>query len=133
MPQRIDDESIQDNDLLWRRIVNIADWVKRASNGSYRVSSAAFIDGIDGEVSVCLAALTFQEGVLLNRPDDGLVEIEAGIPRSLGHAIVRDPTPEDPSHALICPSPNKNPSTRKRDARAMAVAAKWLVKPRNIR
>jgi hypothetical protein len=61
MPQRIDDQSIKDEDLLWRRIVNTPIWIKRNSDGTYRPSSAAFLDDYTGEVSVHLAKLTTQE------------------------------------------------------------------------
>jgi hypothetical protein len=133
MPLRVDDPSIANEEILWRRIHNIPNWVKQKPDGTYRPTSAAFLDNTDptGEVSVHLASLTNQQQVLARRPDDGLVEIEAGFPRSLGHAIVRDPTDADPSHALICPPPNQ--TTRKSDAREMAQAARWVVLPKSIR
>ncbi|MGH9833349.1 MAG: hypothetical protein ACREBD_11340 [Blastocatellia bacterium] len=133
MPQRIDDQSIKDEDLLWRRIVNTPVWIKQNSDGTYRPSSAAFLDDYTGEVSVHLAKLTTQEQALAGCPDEGLVEFEATIPRFLGHAVVRDPTDADPSHTLICPPSNQTRKTRKQDARKMADAARWLVKPMAIR
>jgi hypothetical protein len=131
MTERVDDPTINDDDLLWRRIVNKPEWVSRNSDGSWRVSSAAFIDRYTGEVSVHLARLTTQEKVLASRPDDGIVEIFAGLPRSLGLILVYDPTDNDQSHSLICS--RIGGSIKKSDARKLADAARWLVKPRDLR
>jgi hypothetical protein len=130
MPLRIDDRSIPDEEILWRRIVAKPEWFKLDAEGRLRPSSVAFLDGSkEKEVSVHIASLTTQEQALSGRPDDGLAAIRAGLPRALGHAVVRDPTETDPSHALICPPPNKSNSTRKSDARRMAGAAEWVVLP----
>jgi hypothetical protein len=128
MPQREDDPTISDNDFLWRRIVNNPHMTKVDSEGKLRPSSAAFLDGYTGEVSVHLARLTTLEKVLLDKPKVGVVEINAGYPRSLDHKIVRDPTETDPSHTLICP-PDKSPKQRKIDARLMAAHSRWLQYP----
>jgi hypothetical protein len=131
MTERVDDPTINDDDLLWRRIVNKPEWVSHNSDGSWRVSSAAFIDRHTGEVSVHLARLTTQEKVLASRPDEGMVEIVAGLPRSLGLIVAYDPTDDDQSHSLIC-SPMGG-SIKKSDARKLADAAGWLVLPKKIR
>jgi hypothetical protein len=125
MQPRIDDSSIGDEERLWRRI--IPQWIVQAEDGKLRPSSAAFLDGHTGEVSVHIAALTDEDKALEDRPNDSLVEIKAGLPRSLGHAIVRDPTEKDPSHALICPPPGRTGKPRKSDARKMAQSAEWIV------
>jgi hypothetical protein len=109
---------------LWRRIH--PQWIVQLSDGNVRPSSAAFLDGYTGEVSVHLATLTNKDSVLANHDPDSLAEILASVPRSLGHALVRDPTPEDVSHALICPPPSANKKQRKSDARRMAEAARWI-------
>ena len=83
MAQRIDDQSINDDDLLWRRIVNNPIWWRRDEKGNLIrdekgnpcLSSASFLDGYTGEVSVHLARLTSQEKALKGRLDVGLVEI----------------------------------------------------------
>jgi len=93
------------------------------------VSSAAFKDSRSDEVSVHLASLTSESGVLAGRPAEGLAEIQVGVPRSLGHAIVRDPEPTDPSHALICPPVGRGIRERMRDAKKMALQARLLVVP----
>lgn len=132
MTVRIDDkEKICDNDSLWRRIVNMPQWVSRNEDGSCRLSSVAFIDRRTQEVSVHLARLTTLEKTLADRPDDGLVEIYARVPRSLGLIVASDPTDNDPSHSLICaPSGGK---TSKSQARQMAAEATWLLKPKDYR
>lgn len=117
MPERIDDLSITNDALLWRRLHPTQ--VICNDDGSYRISSAAFKDG-NHEVSVNLAALTTTEDTLAGFPDRGIAELQAGIPRSLKHALVRDPEPQNPAHALICepvPHPSKQ---RERDARTMS-------------
>ncbi|HWQ36014.1 MAG TPA: hypothetical protein VNQ79_24440 [Blastocatellia bacterium] len=141
MAHRIDDPSISDDDLLWRRIVNNPIWWKRDeqgnpvlnTQGSPCLSSAAFLDGYTGEVSVHLARLTSQEKVLLRKPDNGLVEITAAIPRSVNHIVTLDPTEEDESHSLICPPESLSKSVRKASAKKMSEAARWLVLPESLR
>jgi hypothetical protein len=125
MPIRIDDLSIADDELLWRRLH--PDWVLPADDG-FRISSAAFKDG-RREVSVDLAELTTQEKTLAGFPDQGLAEIKAGVPRSLGHAIVRDPIEDNPAHALICEPPGQPNRKRERDAKEMARQASILKMP----
>lgn len=133
MPVREDDSSIADKDLLWRRIQNIPQWLKINNDGTFRLSSAAFLDDYIGEVSVHLEKIIkSQEKVLAGKPDDGLVEIEAGFPRSLGHKIVPEPTKDDPSHTLICP-PEISNNRRRTDAKKMAKQARWLVLPGMVR
>lgn len=125
--------AIHDNDTLWRRIVNVPQWIKELPDGSYRVSSAAFKDGYTGQVSVHLAKLTSQEKALADHPEKGLVEILVSVPRLLGHSVVYDPTDDDVSHCVICPPENQPEKTKNRDARKMAESARWLVYPLSIR
>jgi hypothetical protein len=128
VPDRVDDASIQNADVLWRRI--LPDWTVTDEDGSHRVSSAAFRDNVDGNVSVHLAHLTTAESVLEGRPADGIAAISAGVPRSLGYLLVRDPTEEDPSHCLICPPPEGvTGKGRVRDAKQMAQQAQWVMLP----
>ena len=58
-----------------------------------------------------------------------MAEIVAALPRSLGHAVVADPTDTDPSHALVCPPAGLVGKQRKEHARRMALAAVWRVPP----
>ena len=126
MPLRIDDLTISASDLLWRRL--FPKWILPIDEGGVRVSSAAFKDG-NREVSVNLAALTTQQKTLAGFPDHGIAEILADVPRSLGHAIVRDPEEDNPSHALICEPPAIPNKRRERDAKEMARQAVILVMP----
>jgi len=120
MPQRKDDPSIGDNEVLWRRIH--PHQIVQEPDGSVRPGSFAFQDNTStSELSVHIAAMTDQHRVLQGYSRQSLVAIRAGLPRSLGYAIVRDPTPDDPSHALICPSPTKS------HARQLAKQAIWVV------
>ena len=119
MPPRVDDPSIGDEVLLWRRILR--NWLHREPDGTVRPASFAFIDRLSGELSVHIAALTTPSQALAGRPEDSLVAIRAGLPRSFGLAIVRDPTPDDPSHALICPSPKRAQASK------LSERAIWVV------
>ncbi|WP_204140374.1 hypothetical protein [Halomicronema sp. CCY15110] len=132
---RVDDGSISDDEKLWRRIVPSEFWVKRCEDGTIRPTSAAFLDGITNEVSVCRESLTTVEDTMLGYEGQGLVEILASFPRSLNHLVVADPIPKsedaegDPSHALICPPEGISPNNRKKSARKMAMKAVWVVEP----
>lgn len=120
MPQRVDDPTISDDEILWRRVIPA--WLHHEADGTTRPASVAFIDRRSGELSVHLASIMGDPNLALHgRPNDSLAAIKAGHPRSLGFAIVRDPQPQDPSHALICPSPA--------GARAKQIAkqATWVV------
>ncbi len=132
MSVREDDSSIANEDILWRRIQNTPIWIKINDDKTFRLSSAAFLDDITGEVSIHLEKIIKEQAKALEgKPDDGLVEIEAGFPRSLNHKIVSDPTDTDESHSLICP-PNMANSRRKA-AKKMALHARWLVYPKLVR
>jgi len=124
---RTDDPSIADEDALWRRILAHRGWIVRASNGGFRPSSVAFLDNLNGEVSVHVARLTTKDLVLADYPDQSLAEILAHVPRSLGHVVAFDKKPNDLSHAVICPPPQIPNKRRKRDAREMAERARWIL------
>src|SRR4051794_33448513 len=127
MTERADDPTIADDDLLLRRILPSPLWVVPQPDGTFRVSSAAFLDNLSGKVSVSLASITSADQVLAAYPTYSLVALRAGVPRTLGHALVRDPTADDPAHALICPPAGRAKAQRKADARRMAAAAVWVV------
>jgi hypothetical protein len=133
MIQDVDHPTINDDDLLWRRIPDVPQMIKKLPDGTHRLSSAAFKDGLDGEVSVHLVKLTTMENALAGHPEKGLVEITVGLPRSLGHSVVYDPTIDDPSHTLIIPPKNQPNSKRQRDAKQMAESAHWLIYPLSTR
>jgi hypothetical protein len=60
-----------------------------------------------------------------------MVEVNAGLRRSLGLIVAYDPKNDDPSHSLICLP--KGGAISKSKARKLAEAARWLVKPKDIR
>jgi hypothetical protein len=120
MPTRVDDLTIGDNEVLWRRI--LPEWIEWEADGTTRPRSYGFMDRTSSaELSVHIATLTNQDIALQGFPNDSLAAIRAGHPRSLGYAIVRDPTDDDPSHALVCPAPKRG------HARVIAMQADWVV------
>ncbi len=102
MPDRVDDGSIGDDQILWRRIV-VPDW---CPEGHDRPAKVAFIDRLSGELSVHWSIKTTREKVLHGFPDDKIAAFRAGLPRQLGYKVVPDPDEDDPSHVLICPTPH---------------------------
>ncbi len=133
MLPRSDDETIKDEEFLWRRILNIPEWIKKLEDGKIKPSSAAFLDDYTNEVSVNVASLTTQETIMEKYPDVGIVSITAGLPRSLGHIIAPTPEVEDVSHRVICPPSGISKNKRKTLARKMAEQAKWLLYPNSYR
>jgi hypothetical protein len=130
MPQRPDDQSIPNHELLWRRL--LPRWLHKQPDGSFRPSSMAFLDdtpGNDGEVSVDVASRTTTEKSLTAYPGQGLAELEANVPRSLRHTVVSDPIENNLAHAVICPPPDIPNNQRKRDARQMAEKALLRILP----
>jgi hypothetical protein len=128
MPERVDDPSIGDDEVLWRRIN--PDWIQVEVDGTVRPKSMAFVDRRSQELSVHIASIMADPNLALHdRPDDSLAAIRAGHPRSLGYAIVRDPKPDDPSHALICVSTAQGETGKitQGDARKIAKQAVWVV------
>src|SRR4051812_22133372 len=104
MPSRVDDPSISNDEVLWRRILPA--WIYHQPDGVIRPASVAFSDRLSSELSVHLASvLSDPDRALAGRPQDSLVAVTVSLVRSLGYAVARDPTPDDPSHALICPAP----------------------------
>jgi hypothetical protein len=126
---RSNDETIEDEDLLWRRILNTPIWIKESEDGKIKPSSAAFLDDYTNEVSVNVALLTNQQAVLGNYPDMGLVSIKAGVPRSFEHIISATPEVYDPSHRVICPPSDISRRRRKTLARQIANEAQWIIYP----
>jgi hypothetical protein len=82
-------------------------------------------------VSVHLAKLTSQKAALDGYPNEGLVEIAAGLPRRLGLILEYDPTDEDVSHCVLYTIGGG--AITKSKARKLAQAAQWLVRPLSIR
>lgn len=122
MPGSRDDPSILDPDPPWRRVH--PDWIVPGSDGADRLSSAAFENSPDGTgTSVTLGREARAAGVtpvraLARFPGYRLVSVTAGACRAVEQAIARDPTEEDPHHALV--EGRKTKSTRRELARAAA-------------
>ena len=94
-----DDPTIADEDDLWRRVT--PDWVLRDENeGRVRPSSAAFRDP---SLSVLLARDDNPDRALTGWRERGfgLAAIRAGLARSHRQTVCREPTPQDPSHAIV--------------------------------
>lgn len=98
MPKWQDDQTIGNHERLWRRVHPIQITFDN-DLGEPRVSSGVFSTG-DG-LSVSMASETTIEALMRNYPEHSVVEFEAGVARSQGCIVVRDPTPDDPAHALV--------------------------------
>jgi len=123
MSSRLDDSSIPDDALLWRRVH--PKWLKKRDDNSLRVSSATFKDG-RREVSVHIASLTTLETILAKYPGMSVAKITAGAARRLGHTVTPQPKEDDPSHAIICPPADRGSSKVDRDAEGMAAEAELI-------
>jgi len=119
MADRVDDPSVTDDTILWRRV--LPDWLHKNEDGSYRPQSIAFVDRGSHELSVHISHMTTPQKALAGFPDDSLASFTAGFARSLGFKVVPDSTPVDPSHALICPSPTG------KKAKKFAKESTWVV------
>ena len=122
-PERRDDPSVSDNERLWRR-VHPSDIIRDPESEELRPTSAAFRPS--DEMSVDIASLTTPEAVLSNYPHHSLIEFTAGIARKEGCVVVRDPLPDNPSHALVC---GKNPEGRltKSQAKKIQQSSMWVI------
>ncbi|HZO27835.1 MAG TPA: hypothetical protein VFH48_17800 [Chloroflexota bacterium] len=122
--QTLDDPSIPDDAELWRRIPPWHFYFD-GKLGRIRPSKAAFEDDGDGSpMSVILAAEAGQpERALEGHEGYALAVITAGLARSCGQQIVRDPTAEEPAHAVVIGL--KTDSIKRRFARE----ARWAVLP----
>jgi hypothetical protein len=94
---KADDPTVGDYEVLWRRIH--PNWIS-LQEGKEEISSAAFKDE---EMSVHIASLTTPTAILARYPTHRLAAFTAGQARSEGYIVVGNPTPDDPSHALVLP------------------------------
>jgi len=127
-PTLQDDQTITDSADLWRRI---PPWhfVFDENSGEVRPSSAAFDNDPDGSpMSVLLADLMVELkkaplDALSGHESFALAAITAGLARANGQAVVRDPLPDEPTHALVAGLKTK--SVRRKLARG----AQWVIAP----
>ena len=99
MPEPVDDVSIGDDERLLHRIRPV-DVVLDSETGQRRPASSSFRSK-SNIISVDLASLTTPDKALAGYLHHALVEIEVGTVRSLGCKVVRDPLPDNPSHARL--------------------------------
>lgn len=138
MLDRVDDGTIADDELLWRRIKDDKEWVVRDETGKLRASSVAFIDRLSGEVSVHRTSMTTEAFVLRNHPAHGIAELHASVPRTLGYRVVADPVRDEPgsdddlSHAVLCPPVDAGSARIKKLARKLAGQSQIIREPRIV-
>lgn len=119
----VDDQSISDENPLWRRIPPIH--LVPDGEGNYRPSSAAFMDHPNGSpMSVFIVgAESSTDTSLLGHPDFGLVEFSAGLARKLQQGVRRAPLHDHPDHGEVF---GKKPKSIQR---AFARNAMWVRLP----
>lgn len=124
----VDDPTIADDSVLWRRICPF--WiVPDANRGGFRVSSAAFDDSKDGTpTSIHLEEVARSigrtaEDILRPFTGYGLASLTAGQARGCEQAIGKDPLPNDPTHGYL--AGRKTQSIKKR----LAAACQWVIPP----
>jgi hypothetical protein len=103
LPPDVDDLSIPDDELLFRRIpLQPPDNIQPTElDGEYRPSSGNFRS--DGPLSVDRASLTTPEQTR-DRGKPGvfhIAQVHARVARQCGCRLVKDPMPENPAHVLI--------------------------------
>lgn len=118
----VDDPTIDDEAVLWRRI-NPADIIADSTTAAVRVSTGAFHTT---EMSVHIASETTIEIVLADHPGYRLAAFTAASARRAGCIVVRDPLPDDPSHALVCHIDHTR-SLSKSQAKRIAGASRLVV------
>ena len=130
----VDDKSIQDDTLLYRRVLNQPDPpVKQiiwdGNLNCWRPSSAAFDNHKDGSgMSVALGDALAKNGLSPESVLDGhegfsLVCFEASVPRAKQQKIIRKPLVNDPAHGEVV---GKKTTSVKR---AMVKSSRWVVQP----
>lgn len=127
MPPYEDDATLDNDEVLWRRVPN--QWVKFDDNLNYfRPSSQAFQDSRDGTpMSVFIAAeCGGVEDALAEHDAFLLVSFSVGEVRELGLGVTRDPKPGAPAHALVFGK--KTGSVRS----SLAKGCEWVVGPEDI-
>jgi hypothetical protein len=123
VPEPVDDVSIGDDERLLHRIRPV-DVVLDSETGQRRPASSSFRSK-SNIISVDLASLTTPAKALAGYLHHALVEIEVGTVRSLGCKVVRDPLPDNLSHALLYGSGPEGRMT-KSQAREIVSRCKWV-------
>ena len=123
---RQDDPRIPDPEDLYRRIMGIF-IVARQDSGGRELTSQAFSDRL-GEISVDRSSLISAVGCLAmgNAGHVGVAAVTARQARQLEQLVVWHPLPGNRAHALICGKQDQTRSARKRIAKKLARAARWV-------
>ena len=124
-PPFVDDDTISNDDVIYRRIPERQVTPDPNSKHGIRPSTGAFSDSSDGPLSVTLKSLctVAPESLIAHMPKAGVAAVSVGLLRSLGQMIVRDPTPDDPAHVLIVGKKGKT------FEKTVARTADWAVLP----
>lgn len=93
-----DDPTIGDDTVLWRRAGTGLCGITVDASGALSVSSAVFLTD---EMSVHIAALADAGEILAKYPGYRILAITAGLVRQQGCVVVKRPTEDDASHALV--------------------------------
>ena len=115
-----DDEGVDDEAVLWRRI---PPWGLDRNDD---LDSSNFVDKESGELSVALAAMTTLDSLLEGHEGFGVVAFRAVDARHLGdppgrYVVRHTPLADDPAHTIICPKLSRG------DARKLRDASEWVV------
>ena len=117
----VDDPTIADDEVLWRRIA--PSQIRVDANGRETAISGAFAGS---ELSVHIASLTARQAVQARYPQHRLIALTLRDARGEGYVINRDPQVDDPSHALVIAREEltKNPALAR--ARRLRDCARWV-------
>lgn len=126
-------EHIRDEDALLRRVPDQPSMISRQA-GTVRPTSGAFQPArVDGGLSVDIRRLLADprapELVLGNRPEDGLVELLARVPRGAGLDVEHAPLATNAAHANVLGWDRFSRTARKRIQRELALATAWVRQP----
>jgi len=120
-----DDQTIQGNVSLWRRVPKTPSHCVYDENlNRMRATSAAFKDHPNGSpMSVTIDVGQDPTTAIKNYPNNGLAAVTTELVRSLGQTVRRSPVHDDPNHAeVVGPKP-------KRVSSEMAKASVWIIHP----
>lgn len=130
LPADIDDSSIPDDELLYRRIpIQPSDTIQPTeTQGEFRPSSGSFRS--DGPLSIDRAALTTPEQTR-DRAKPGVFHVaqfQAKVARQCGCRVVQDPQPDNPSHVLLFGDHESGSGAlNKKQTKAVARAARIIL------
>lgn len=120
-PDWVDDPSVPDHTPLWRGVT--PDQIRPDGTAS----SAAFYTT---ELSVSIGNDTATDAVIAKGRQQGvdwrLYEFTAGQARALGCIVERDPTPDDPAHAVVVRKDSPGKRIAEGAAKKLARQGHWV-------